>query len=90
MCGYHNTTTKCASEGECTAESMCDGSAAACPKPVNKDDNTPCNQNTQVCKEGVSQCEKIGSNLERTFLSGCQNVQISCSKLKAMILYKFA
>ena len=53
-CGFRPTTVICASEGECTATSNCSGSSAVCPEADFKDDNTPCNQNTQVCKEGVS------------------------------------
>ena len=68
-----NHRLMCRAEQECTEVSHCDGTSAKCPQPRNKvDDETECNEGTQVCQQGDckgSICLKFGleqvSQLER-------------------------
>jgi len=73
----------CRPEQECTAESKCDGTSAKCPQPSNKLDNeTECNEGTQVCQQGDckgSICLKFG--LEQCFLSSNDHVHRSTREL---------
>ena len=61
----------CRPEQDCTDVSHCDGSSAKCPVPKNKVDNeTECNEGTQVCQQGEckgSICLKYG--LEQVLLA---------------------
>ena len=62
---------ECKADQECTKAAFCDGRSAKCPRPKTKEDNeTECNEGTQVCQEGDckgSICLKYG--LEQCFLS---------------------
>jgi len=62
---------QCKGDDECTRAAFCNGRDAKCPKPEDKKDNeTECNEGTQVCQEGDckgSICLKFG--LEQCFLS---------------------
>lgn len=53
-CGFKGSAVMCKPVGECTYEQVCDGTAARCPDPDHKPENTPCNGLTQICKQGVS------------------------------------
>jgi len=61
----------CRAEQDCTEVAYCDGRSAKCPEPEHKVDNeTECNEGTQVCQQGDckgSICLKFG--LEQCFLS---------------------
>lgn len=55
----------CADENECSLRVSCNGSIALCPAAEPKPNKTACNQNTQICLNGVcsgSICKKIGLN----------------------------
>jgi len=66
-----NHQLMCRAEQDCTEVAFCDGTSAQCPRPQNKLDNeTECNEGTQVCQQGEckgSVCLKYG--LEQCFLS---------------------
>ena len=73
----------CKTEQDCTESSSCDGTTAKCPTPTNKQDNeTECNEGTQVCQSGEckgSICLKFG--LEQCFLSSNDQVHHSTRDL---------
>ncbi|KAK2174993.1 hypothetical protein NP493_755g01041 [Ridgeia piscesae] len=53
----------CADETECSHHATCNGTSELCPQATPKEDNIPCNNNTQICLKGVctsSICKKIG------------------------------
>ena len=56
----------CQAAEECTLSSTCDGNHVTCPLPMNAKDDTPCNSNTQICRNGKcshSICEHPYVNL---------------------------
>ncbi|KAK2193932.1 hypothetical protein NP493_4g01002 [Ridgeia piscesae] len=63
----------CADENECSYRVSCNGSTATCPLANPKPNNTACNQNTQICLNGVcsgSICKRIGShNWEQCYIT---------------------
>ncbi|XP_064644930.1 disintegrin and metalloproteinase domain-containing protein 10-like [Lineus longissimus] len=62
-CQFDDATRMCSPETECSNETNCNGVAKTCPKPAAKEDYTPCNSMTQVCRAGDckdSICQRFG------------------------------
>ncbi|XP_037103271.1 disintegrin and metalloproteinase domain-containing protein 10 isoform X1 [Syngnathus acus] len=64
-CAFKSTPDMCKKASECALQSNCNGNSALCPAPQAKENLTSCNEDSQVCINGVcsgSICEKY--NLE--------------------------
>ncbi|XP_061737935.1 disintegrin and metalloproteinase domain-containing protein 10 isoform X1 [Nerophis ophidion] len=62
-CSFKDSTEICRKESECANIGTCNGLIAGCPTSQSKDNLTSCNEETQVCLNGVcsgSICEKYG------------------------------
>ncbi|XP_075550092.1 disintegrin and metalloproteinase domain-containing protein 10 homolog [Dermacentor variabilis] len=70
-CRFHNTSTACRPEDDCTFEAYCTGTSGECPSSDWKPDGTLCNHATQLCDAGeCSQSVCRLYNLVDSYLTG--------------------
>ncbi|KAH8024441.1 hypothetical protein HPB51_022950 [Rhipicephalus microplus] len=70
-CRFHNTSTACRPEDDCTFEAYCTGKSGECPPSDWKRDGTLCNHATQLCDAGeCSQSVCRLYNLVECYLTG--------------------
>ncbi|XP_038627698.1 disintegrin and metalloproteinase domain-containing protein 10-like [Tachyglossus aculeatus] len=83
-CTHHPAGQLCQEETDCTQESTCPGSTAACPDPSPKEDFTPCSLGTQLCLGGrchgslclphsLEQCDCASSSMREKCHLCCQH-----------------
>ncbi|XP_065297900.1 disintegrin and metalloproteinase domain-containing protein 10-like isoform X1 [Dermacentor albipictus] len=70
-CRFHNTSTACRPEDDCSFEAYCTGTSGECPPSDWKPDGTLCNHATQLCDAGeCSQSVCRLYNLVDCYLTG--------------------